>query len=754
MGISEESNTEPLYEKIWVKYTLSRVMDSIILILLVLLLCYRVFSYDDMNHHSYPWFLAFMCESWFTFTWLTIISTKWNPSYTKSYPHRLFSRVAELPSVDLFVTTADPVLEPPIITVNTVLSLLALDYPSNKLSCYVSDDGCSPLNLYALVEASKFAKLWVPFCKKYNVKTRAPFRYFDSNNNEATAPNNSPEFMQEWLAIKDGYEHLCSKIQNATKKSIMLDQEFHVFSTTQLNNHPTIIKVIWENKEGVSDGVPHLIYVSREKNPNHPHRYKAGAMNVLTRVSGLMTNAPYILNVDCDMHVNNPEIVQHALCVLMDPNSDKEVAFVQCPQQFYDGLKDDPFGNQLVTIFVYIGGGVSGIQGIYYVGTNCFHRRKVLYGLSPHHHIQNGNKDLGKSSKKDIIFGSSEEFVESAAQALEGKKTFTQNANLCNSLEAAKEVAASGYEHGTDWGNKVGWMYGSSAEDILTGLTMHTKGWRSESCVTDPIAFMGCTAQDSVVQMAQYQRWGSGLLEIFFSKNCPIFGTIFGKLQFRQCLAYIWVTTWALRSVPETCYALLPAYCIITNSYFLPKDLGVLIPAALLVAFNISTLLEYLKTGLSMRSWWNNLRMSRITAMNPWIFSFVTILLKKLRIHDYAFVVTKKELPINEGLDKNNVNAGGRFIFNKSLVFVPGTTILLLQLTALIINFFGWQPKARSGGQGSGFGELICSIYVVLFYLPFLKGLFRKGKYGIPLSTICKSMGLALLFVHLSMFIV
>ncbi|XP_057727128.1 cellulose synthase-like protein H1 isoform X2 [Arachis stenosperma] len=536
MGISEESSIEPLYEKIWVKYTLSRVMDSIILFLLVLLLCYRVFSYDEMNHHSYPWFLAFMCESWFTFTWLTIISTKWNPSYTISYPHRLFSRVAELPSVDLFVTTADPVLEPPIITVNTVLSLLALDYPSNKLSCYVSDDGCSPLNLYALVEASKFAKLWVPFCKKYNVKTRAPFRFFDSNNNnEATAPNNSPEFMQEWLAIKDGYEHLCSKIQNATKKSIMLDQEFHVFSTTQLNNHPTIIKVIWENKEGASDGVPHLIYVSREKNPNHLHRYKAGAMNVLTRVSGLMTNAPYILNVDCDMHVNNPEIAQHALCILMDPNSDKEIAFVQCPQQFYDGLKDDPFGNQLVTVFVYIGGGVSGIQGIYYVGTNCFHRRKVLYGLSPHHHIQNGNKDLGKSSKKDIIFGSSEEFVESAAQALEGKKTFTQNANLCNSLEAAKEVAASGYEHGTDWGNKVGWMYGSSAEDILTGLTMHTKGWRSESCVTDPIAFMGCTAQDSVVQIAQSQRWGSGLLEIFFSKNCPIFGTIFGPWCVDSC---------------------------------------------------------------------------------------------------------------------------------------------------------------------------------------------------------------------------
>jgi len=75
----------------------------------------------------------------------------------------------ELPPVDLFVTTADPLLEPPIITVNTVLSLLALDYPPHKLACYVSDDGCSPLTFYALQEASKFAKFWVPLCKKYDV---------------------------------------------------------------------------------------------------------------------------------------------------------------------------------------------------------------------------------------------------------------------------------------------------------------------------------------------------------------------------------------------------------------------------------------------------------------------------------------------------------------------------------------------------------------------------------------------------------
>ncbi|RYR53527.1 hypothetical protein Ahy_A06g028691 [Arachis hypogaea] len=94
-------------------------------------------------------------------------------------------REDELPTVDLFVATADPVIEPPIITANTVLSLLALDYPSNKQACYVSDDGCSLLTFYALVEGAKFAKLW------------------------------------------DIYDNLSRKIEDVTTKAIPFPRQFH-----------------------------------------------------------------------------------------------------------------------------------------------------------------------------------------------------------------------------------------------------------------------------------------------------------------------------------------------------------------------------------------------------------------------------------------------------------------------------------------------------------------------------------------------
>lgn len=51
--------------------------------------------------------------------------------------------------------------------------------------------------------------------------------------------------------------------------------------------------------------LPRLVYVSREKRPGYDHNKKAGAMNALIRASALITNAPYILNLDCDHYVNN-----------------------------------------------------------------------------------------------------------------------------------------------------------------------------------------------------------------------------------------------------------------------------------------------------------------------------------------------------------------------------------------------------------------------------------------------------------------
>lgn len=83
-----------------------------------------------------------------------------------------------LSPIDIFVTTVDPIKEPPLVTANTILSILALDYPARKISCYVSDDGASMLTFEALQETAEFAQKWVPFCKQFSAEPRAPEKYF------------------------------------------------------------------------------------------------------------------------------------------------------------------------------------------------------------------------------------------------------------------------------------------------------------------------------------------------------------------------------------------------------------------------------------------------------------------------------------------------------------------------------------------------------------------------------------------------
>ncbi|XP_028122993.1 cellulose synthase-like protein H1 isoform X1 [Camellia sinensis] len=738
----------PLYERVARKNNIARAVELIILFLLLSLLVYRLLSFKD---HGLSWLLAFLCESCFTFIWLLTVSTKWNQVDYKTYPQNLLQWKPELPSVDIFVTTADPILEPPILTVNTVLSLLAVDYPADKLACYVSDDGCSPLTFYSLLEASKFAQLWVPFCKKYSIQVRAPFRFFSCE--PVSSQDVSPQFQQDWKKIKDEYEQLSQKIEDASKRDMpcQLSGNFADFANVQRKNHASIIKVIWENKKGIANGVPHLIYISRDKHPKHSHHFKAGAMNVLGRVSGVMTNAPLMLNVDCDMYVNNPQMVLHAMCLFLGANNnERDTAFVQFPQIYYDGLKDDPFGNQFVVLQECVISGIVGIQGPNYSGTGCFHRRKVIYGLSP------DDKDIinGKLSNEALqeIFGRSMELTKSAAQILSsGLKTASsqqpQPHDLSNSIDAAYQVAGCSYEYGTRWGREVGLIYGSTSEDMLTGLTIHGRGWRSAYCSPDPPAFLGCAPSSGPVSLIQKKRWATGLLEIFFSPKSPLILTLKGSLQFRQSLAYMWILLWGLRSLPELCYAILPAYCINTNSRFLPKvgDPALQIPVDLFIIYNLYTLWEYLRTGLSTRAWWNNQRMLRVTAMSAWLLGTFSVILKLLGLSDTVFEVTQKDQ--STGNDDNEANAG-RFTFDESPIFIPGTTVLLVNLTALAVRLLGFRLVASSG-DGSGVGEVMCSVYVVLCFWSYLKGLFGKGKYRIPLSTIFKSGALVLLFVHL-----
>lgn len=69
------------------------------------------------------------------------------------------------------------------------------------------------------------------------------------------------------------------------------------------------------------------------------------------RVSAVLTNAPFMLNLDCDHYINNSKALREAMCFLMDPQLGKKLCYVQFPQRF-DGIdRHDRYANRNTVFF-------------------------------------------------------------------------------------------------------------------------------------------------------------------------------------------------------------------------------------------------------------------------------------------------------------------------------------------------------------------------------------------------------------------
>ncbi|CAI9759117.1 unnamed protein product [Fraxinus pennsylvanica] len=389
---------QPLWRKVPIPSSLINPYRIVIVIRLVILCFFFHFRILTPAYDAYPlWIISVICEIWFGLSWILDQFPKWFPINRETYLDRLslrFEREGEpnrLLPVDVFVSTVDPLKEPPIITANTVLSILAVDYPVEKVTCYVSDDGASMLLFDALAETAEFARRWVPFCQKYSIEPRAPEYYFFEKI-DYLKDKVQPTFVKDRRAMKREYEEFKVRINALVAKAQKKPEEGWVMQDgtpwpgNNTRDHPGMIQV-YLGSEGALDvegkELPRLVYVSREKRPGYQHHKKAGAMNALVRVSAVLTNAPFMLNLDCDHYINNSKAMKEAMCFLMDPQIGKKLCYVQFPQRF-DGIdRHDRYANRNVVFFDINMKGLDGIQGPVYVGTGCVFNRQALYGYDP-----------------------------------------------------------------------------------------------------------------------------------------------------------------------------------------------------------------------------------------------------------------------------------------------------------------------------------------------------------------------------------
>jgi cellulose synthase A len=65
----------------------------------------------------------------------------------------------------------------------------------------------------------------------------------------------------------------------------------------------------------------------------------------------VLSNAPFVLNLDCDQYINNSKALREAMCFLMDPLLGKKTAYVQFPRRF-DGIDgSDRYANHNTVFF-------------------------------------------------------------------------------------------------------------------------------------------------------------------------------------------------------------------------------------------------------------------------------------------------------------------------------------------------------------------------------------------------------------------
>ncbi|KAM5587914.1 hypothetical protein ABKV19_006389 [Rosa sericea] len=617
------------------KITPYRIIIITRLIILGLFFHYRVTNPVDSAYGL--WLTSIICEIWFAFSWVLDQFPKWSPVSRITYIDTLSARFeregepSQLAPVDFFVSTVDPLKEPPLITANTVLSILAIDYPVEKVSCYVSDDGAAMLSFESLVETSEFARKWVPFCKKFSIEPRAPEFYF-SQKIDYLKDKVQPSFVKERRSMKRDYEEfkvrmnaLVAKAQKTPEDGWTM-QDGTPWPGNNSRDHPGMIQVFLGHSgalDNEGNELPRLVYVSREKRPGYQHHKKAGAENALVRVSAVLTNAPYILNLDCDHYVNNSKAIREAMCFLMDPQVGRDLCYVQFPQRF-DGIdRSDRYANRNTVFFDVNMKGLDGIQGPVYVGTGCCFNRQALYGYSPPSMpslskasssscswcgcfscccpSKKPTKDLSEAfrdAKREELdaaifnlreienydeyersmlmsqtsfektFGLSTVFIESTLMEYGG---VAESSNPSLLIKEAIHVISCGYEEKTAWGKEIGWIYGSVTEDILTGFKMHCRGWRSVYCMPLRPAFKGSAPINLSDRLHQVLRWALGSVEIFLSRHCPLwYGFAGGRLKWLQRLAYINTIVYPFTSLPLIAYCSLPAICLLTGKFIIP----------------------------------------------------------------------------------------------------------------------------------------------------------------------------------------
>ncbi|KAG6592103.1 Cellulose synthase-like protein E6, partial [Cucurbita argyrosperma subsp. sororia] len=440
----------PLFETKAAKgRVLYRVFAASIFVGICLIWSYRV-KFVAEGGGRWGWLGLFAAEIWFGFYWVITQAPRWNPIRRRTFKHKLSQRhEGEFPGVDIFVCTADPEMEPPAMAPisPTMLSWRPLNLQSTGYHSARSSTSSQGHLQLTLTSHTDHQSKEVDFIQTL-------YKDMENRLNYAVKLGRVPDEIQSSSKGFSQWESYASR-----------------------KDHDTFLQIVIDGRDPKAKDVegsvlPTLVYLAREKRPRYFHNFKAGAMNALLRVSSQISNGQIILNVDCDMYSNNSDAIRDALCFLMDEEKGHEIAYVQFPQLFDNITKNEIYASSLRVINEVELPGLDSFGGPLYIGTGCFHRRDVLCG-----------KKYSKGYRNDW-----------------NSKDYRNSGDDVNELEEkSKHLASCSYEENTEWGKEMGLRYGCPVEDVITGLSIQSQGWKSVYYNPERGAFLG-VAPTSLIQ--------------------------------------------------------------------------------------------------------------------------------------------------------------------------------------------------------------------------------------------------------------
>lgn len=626
-----------------------------------------------------------------------------NPIVRKVFPENLRLEKDKFPVLDIFICTADPYKEPPLNVVNTALSVMAYDYPTDKISVYVSDDGGSQLTLFAFMEAAKFARSWLPFCVENDVMERCPDSFFRSHYSTTSATQN----------IKMMYDDMKTKIETVVEKGtipeeyITAELEHEAFNKWKQGftrqDHPTIIQVLLESgkdRDITGNSMPNLIYVSREKSKTSPHHFKAGALNALLRVSAIMTNAPLLLTLDCDMFSNDPKTAHKALCFLTDRSFRPNLGYIQFPQRYHGLNRADIYASEFKGLFITNAIGMDGLQGPNYVGTGCFFDRRVF-------------------------FGGPSELVDPQIPELRPDYVASKPVSTRSVMDLAHHVAGCKFESRSTWGSKLGFRYGSLVEDYYTGYRLQCEGWQSLLCHPERPAFLGDVPISLTDVLNQNKRWSVGLLEVAFSKYSTV---TYGVRALGPVVANAWshYAFWPVWSIPITVYAFLPQLALLNSTPIFPKasDAWFVLYLFMFMGAYVQDCMDFVLADGTFERWWSDQRMWTIRGLSSYAFGTIEYLMKHLGMPTHGFNITSKVVDDEQSKRYDQ----GMFEFGvESPMFLPLSVAALLNLIAFLVSFF---HVFKEGYLDRFVVQIFIAGFGILNSLPMYKAMFLRADKG------------------------